>query len=252
MGKSGTLKLTDFGFARELAEDERLYSQFGTPEYVAPEVLNSCGHGKPVDLWALGVLIYELLVGHTPFKAGSVDEMYERIASGDYAFPAPPARRSPSASKASLLSSSSSSSPHKTLGKKKAAMKKEASSRSKGQLFTPSAGGYRREEQELQEEEEALEEDGAQDPAAQALVKSLLRLSPSRRPTIAEIKQHPFFDGVNFDALRAAVRAQAVADEEEAVVNAAIDGNDVWMREQPAMCVSEEVEDNYGGVFSGF
>lgn len=38
MGKSGTLKLTDFGFARELEPDERLYSQFGTPEYVAPEV----------------------------------------------------------------------------------------------------------------------------------------------------------------------------------------------------------------------
>lgn len=38
MGKSGTLKLTDFGFARELQPDERLYSQFGTPEYVAPEV----------------------------------------------------------------------------------------------------------------------------------------------------------------------------------------------------------------------
>ncbi|CAM9674237.1 unnamed protein product, partial [Sphacelaria rigidula] len=90
MGKSGTLKLTDFGFARELAPGERLFSQFGTPEYVAPEVLNGCGHGKPVDLWALGVLIYELLVGRTPFKAASVDEMYERIAAGDYAFPPPP------------------------------------------------------------------------------------------------------------------------------------------------------------------
>ena len=45
MGKSGTLKLTDFGFARELEPEERLYSQFGTPEYVAPEVkkvLKSC------------------------------------------------------------------------------------------------------------------------------------------------------------------------------------------------------------------
>lgn len=42
MGKSGTLKLTDFGFARELAPDERLYSQFGTPEYVAAEVRRGC------------------------------------------------------------------------------------------------------------------------------------------------------------------------------------------------------------------
>ncbi|CAN0510263.1 unnamed protein product, partial [Scytosiphon promiscuus] len=50
--------------------------------------------------------------------------------------------------------------------------------------------------------------DAAQDPSAQALVKSLLCQSPRRRPSIAEIKRHPFFAGVNFDALRAAVRAQ--------------------------------------------
>lgn len=218
MGKSGTLKLTDFGFARELAEGERLYSQFGTPEYVAPEVLNGCGHGKPVDLWALGVLIYELLVGHTPFKAGSVDEMYERIAAGDYAFPAPCARKSPSASKAHH---------------KKVSSKREAS-RSRGFVG------------------EGAEEGGAQDPSAQALVRSLLCLAPMRRPSIPEIKRHPLFDGVNFDALRAAVRAQAEAEEEEAVVSAAIDGGEVWLRDQPVVCSSEDVDDNYGGVFLGF
>lgn len=257
MGKSGTLKLTDFGFARQLAPDERLFSQFGTPEYVAPEVLNGCGHGMPVDLWALGVLIYELLVGRTPFKARSVDEMYERIAAGEYAFPPPPPSRrvSPSSSSKSLQrensrgkrvsagkegcrsrsSPSGGESVYKTTGYRDRAGKGKV--RGGGGGCSSSGGGVC---------------DAAQDPSAQALVKSLLCQQPRRRPSIAEIKLHPFFAGVNFDALRAAVRAQADAEEEEAVVAAAINGGEVWMREQPVICVSEDVDDNYGGVFSAF
>lgn len=102
-------------------------------------------------------------------------------------------------------------------------------------------------------EQEVLEaEDGAQDAAAQSLVKSLLQLNPYRRPSIDEIKRHPFFDGVNFDALRAAVRAQADAEEEEMVVSAAMEGGEVWLRNQRVTCLSEDVDDNYGGVFAGF
>lgn len=94
---------------------------------------------------------------------------------------------------------------------------------------------------------------GAQDPAAQSLVKALLCLSPGRRPSIAEVKRHRFFAGVDFEGLRAAVRAQADREEEEAVVAAAIDGEgEVWIRGQPVECLSEEVDDNYGGVFAGF
>lgn len=266
MGKSGTLKLTDFGFARQLAPEERLYSQFGTPEYVAPEVLNGCGHGMPVDLWALGVLIYELLVGHTPFKARSVDEMYERIAAGEYAFPSPPSRRSSPSS-----SSSSKSLQRDNSRGKRVSMGKEGS-RSRGSSNGGGAGGgcadggapglYKSTGYRDRAGKGKVRGaggsgcgsgmDAAQDPSAQALVKSLLCQSPRRRPSIAEIKRHPFFSGVNFDALRAAVRAQADAEEEEAVVAAAINGGEVWMREQPVVCISEDVDDNYGGVFAAF
>jgi protein kinase A len=54
----GYLKLTDFGFAKVVAN--RTYTLCGTPEYIAPEILLNKGHGKPVDYWALGILIYEM------------------------------------------------------------------------------------------------------------------------------------------------------------------------------------------------
>ncbi|CBJ27169.1 Protein kinase domain containing protein [Ectocarpus siliculosus] len=288
MGKSGTLKLTDFGFARELAPDERLYSQFGTPEYVAAEVLSGGGHGMPVDLWALGVLIYELLVGQTPFKSPSVEEMYERIAAGDYAFPKPPASPACAAaegsssnsslklclsSKAAGKSGSSSSNVHKGgVQKQSFSLKKSdsclsATASKKGGLATavgPNGADHTRQQAEPAKSKQAQRQEqgtadsnntsggGAQDPAAQSLVKALLCLDPSRRPSLPEVKRHPFFAGVDFDGLRAAVRAQADREEEEAVVAAAIEGGDVWVRGQPVVCQSDEMNDNYGGVFVGF
>ena len=61
----GYLKLTDFGFAKYL--NERTYTLCGTPEYLAPEILLSKGHGKAADWWAVGIFIYELLTGVVPF-----------------------------------------------------------------------------------------------------------------------------------------------------------------------------------------
>lgn len=58
----GYLKLTDFGFAKYL-EGGRTYTLCGTPEYLAPEILLNKGHGKPVDWWTLGILVYEMLAG---------------------------------------------------------------------------------------------------------------------------------------------------------------------------------------------
>jgi len=62
----GYLKLTDFGFAKYC--DNRTYTLCGTPEYLAPEILLNKGHGKPVDWWTLGILIYEMLAGIDPFN----------------------------------------------------------------------------------------------------------------------------------------------------------------------------------------
>merc|ERR1711920_670173 len=61
-------KICDFGWCADLTERPGLrYTMCGTPEYMAPEVLLKEGHDLPVDLWCLGVLLYELLSGHTPF-----------------------------------------------------------------------------------------------------------------------------------------------------------------------------------------
>ncbi|KAL9645259.1 hypothetical protein ABK040_002459 [Willaertia magna] len=68
LDKEGHLKITDFGFAKVLSEKEnRAWTFCGTPEYMAPEIINQKGHGKGVDWWALGILIYEMLVGYPPF-----------------------------------------------------------------------------------------------------------------------------------------------------------------------------------------
>ena len=62
----GYLKLTDFGFAKYL--EGRTYTLCGTPEYLAPEILLNKGHGKPVDWWTMGILVYEMLAGIDPFN----------------------------------------------------------------------------------------------------------------------------------------------------------------------------------------
>ncbi|GBG70539.1 hypothetical protein CBR_g6667 [Chara braunii] len=84
---SGHVKLTDLGFARKLALGERSFTFVGTPDYLAPEIIQNTGHDKAVDFWALGVLIFELQMGYTPFHANSLAEQYSKILTGDVRFP---------------------------------------------------------------------------------------------------------------------------------------------------------------------
>ncbi|XP_030369066.1 cAMP-dependent protein kinase catalytic subunit 3 [Scaptodrosophila lebanonensis] len=80
INRDGHLKITDFGFAKKLRD--RTWTLCGTPEYIAPEIIQSKGHNRAVDWWALGVLIYEMLVGYPPFYDEQPFGIYEKILSG--------------------------------------------------------------------------------------------------------------------------------------------------------------------------
>ena len=89
MEEDGYICLTDFGLAKILDQNEQAYSFCGTPEYLAPEILEERGHAFPVDWWALGILTYEMIVGFPPFYTGSSNQnkMYELIKSKPVFFP---------------------------------------------------------------------------------------------------------------------------------------------------------------------
>jgi len=82
----GHVKITDFGFAKVVRT--RTYTRCGTPDYMAPEIINMRGHDMSVDWWAMGVLIYELLTGRTPFVGGSSQATYQKVLNTEPKFPA--------------------------------------------------------------------------------------------------------------------------------------------------------------------
>ncbi len=95
------MKLTDFGFAKIV--ENKTYTLCGTPEYLSPEIILNkgnlittriyqiskliIGHGKPVDWWTLGILLYEMLVGVDPFNDDDPMMIYQKIIKGNIAFP---------------------------------------------------------------------------------------------------------------------------------------------------------------------
>ncbi|KAM9181042.1 cAMP-dependent protein kinase catalytic subunit PRKX [Dugong dugon] len=85
LDKEGHIKLTDFGFAKKLVD--RTWTLCGTPEYLAPEVIQSKGHGRAVDWWALGILIFEMLSGFPPFFDDNPFGIYQKILAARIDFP---------------------------------------------------------------------------------------------------------------------------------------------------------------------
>eukprot|EP00820_Chromera_velia_P028903 Cvel_11978.t1-p1 / transcript=Cvel_11978.t1 / gene=Cvel_11978 / organism=Chromera_velia_CCMP2878 / gene_product=RAC-beta serine/threonine-protein kinase A, putative / transcript_product=RAC-beta serine/threonine-protein kinase A, putative / location=Cvel_scaffold768:16140-17414(-) / protein_length=425 / sequence_SO=supercontig / SO=protein_coding / is_pseudo=false len=84
----GHVRLTDFGLSKEGIEDNfSARSLCGTPEYLAPEILNQVGHGKAVDWWSLGALIYEMLTGLPPFYTRDREKLFENIRHGELKYP---------------------------------------------------------------------------------------------------------------------------------------------------------------------
>ncbi|XP_071646755.1 calcium/calmodulin-dependent protein kinase II isoform X2 [Temnothorax longispinosus] len=88
--KGAAVKLADFGLAIEVQGDAQAWYGFaGTPGYLSPEVLKKEPYGKPVDIWACGVILYILLVGYPPFWDEDQHRLYGQIKAGSYDYPSP-------------------------------------------------------------------------------------------------------------------------------------------------------------------
>ena len=87
LDQNGYLKIIDYGLAKMLKDDEEAATFCGTPEYLAPEMVNNEGHDKGVDWWALGVLMYEMLIGVTPFFNRNKNMLFNKIKNSKVVFP---------------------------------------------------------------------------------------------------------------------------------------------------------------------
>lgn len=85
--QNGYIKIIDYGLAKILPSQELATSYCGTPEYLAPEMVGLSGHDMTVDWWALGVLIYEMLIGVTPFYNKNRQMLQSKIRHSKIVFP---------------------------------------------------------------------------------------------------------------------------------------------------------------------
>jgi len=94
LDSEGHIKLTDFGLSKKgitsvggKAEGSTTKTFCGTPEYLAPEIITGIGHGKAVDWWSVGILLYEMLTGRSPFVSANRNELYLNTIKGNIEFP---------------------------------------------------------------------------------------------------------------------------------------------------------------------
>mmetsp|Transcript_18134 Transcript_18134/g.45671 ORF Transcript_18134/g.45671 Transcript_18134/m.45671 type:complete len:716 (-) Transcript_18134:454-2601(-) len=83
----GYVKMTDFGFVKNVKRGSKTYTLCGTPEYLAPEIIMAKGHGAAADWWALGVLIWELVAGAPPFMDDDRLAMFRKACAREVSWP---------------------------------------------------------------------------------------------------------------------------------------------------------------------
>mmetsp|Transcript_23432 Transcript_23432/g.58629 ORF Transcript_23432/g.58629 Transcript_23432/m.58629 type:complete len:479 (-) Transcript_23432:185-1621(-) len=84
---TGHIRLTDFGLAKEMGNDDTTYTLCGTAEYFAPELLHGKGYGNEADLWSIGILMFEMLTGRPPFQDKVRSAMFNKIKTAELRFP---------------------------------------------------------------------------------------------------------------------------------------------------------------------
>lgn len=86
--RDGYIKITDFGLSKQgIIDNHSAHSFCGTPEYLAPEVIDNLGHGKAVDWWSLGAIVFEMLTGLPPFYSKDRDKLFKNIKAGAIKYP---------------------------------------------------------------------------------------------------------------------------------------------------------------------
>jgi len=88
LDNEGHIRVTDFGLAKPIKTGQRSNSLIGTMEYMAPEILKASGHGKEVDWWSLGVLVFEMLTGLPPFQASANEALKKKVLTQKVKMPA--------------------------------------------------------------------------------------------------------------------------------------------------------------------
>ena len=87
LGDGLVAKLTDFGWSNYMQEDEKRKTVCGTPIYLAPEIIKEEGHDEKVDIWCIGVLLFELTTGNVPFQGNDIDTLKDNILHLRIAWP---------------------------------------------------------------------------------------------------------------------------------------------------------------------
>lgn len=81
------VKIADFGYSRELNRGEKTESWYGSPLLMAPESLFSQGYDHKVDVWALGIIYFQLVTGYFVFQANDIKDLANKVRTGDWSFP---------------------------------------------------------------------------------------------------------------------------------------------------------------------